>query len=446
MKKKVTITIIILGLVYLAGIAVFSFRAFPQTEVNGNNMGFQDVTTVFQRDYSDYALEVIGREENSMTLTAKEISYSATPKADVALKQNPLVWPVGVFKTHVYTVAYDVKYDEDQLDAALQKSPLVQKARSPQNAKIEKVGQIFEIIPEDHGTTLDMEIAKKLLLDAFSAAEESIDLEPAYQNATILRDDLELNKNLAWMNKIITLKYTFTFGEAVESLEGDALIAMFDPSDSGFVLNAQRLRDFIRNLAVQYDTWNTERTFTTSGGDQIITGHGGMYGWQMNVDKTRDNLVSMIESTESGDVEIVWNHKAQAWGENDIGNSYIEVSIRRQKMWLYKDGQKVVETDVVTGRDTESRRTPTGLFKVWSRETDRYLSGNNAQSGSYRSHVDWWMPINYADVGIHNATWRNNFGGTIYKSDGSHGCINTPTDAMKQIFEKSFVGMPVIVY
>lgn len=446
MKKKLTITAVILGVLYLAGAAVFSFRTFPRTEVNGHAAGFQDVTRVFQRDYSEFVLEVQGREENAMTLAAKDIHYAQTPKGDVALKQNPWLWPLGFFKTDAYTIAYDISYDAAKLDAAFQKSTLVQKARPPKNAEIEKVGQAFEIIPEDHGTTLDLDKAKDMVLEAISAYEETLDLEAAYLNASILKDDAKLNENLAWMNKIAPLKYDFVFGDQVESLEADALLAMFDEGDSGYVLNAQRLRDYVRDLAIKYDTWNTERTFTTTGGSQITTGQGAMYGWQMNVDKTRDKLVTMLEATTSGPVEIEWNHKAQAWTPNDIGTSYIEISISQQKMWMYRDGQKVVETDVVTGTDTESRRTPTGLFKVWSRETDRYLSGNNAQSGSYRSHVDWWMPVNYADVGIHNATWRNSFGGTIYKSSGSHGCINTPTDAMKIVFEKSFVGMPVIIY
>lgn len=446
MKKKLTITAILLALLYLVGAAVFSFRTFPRTEVNGQDAGFQDVTTVFQRDYSAFVLEAKGREENAMTLAAKDINYSETPKGDVALKQNPWAWPIGIIKTDAYTVAYDVQYDEAKLDAAFQKSTLVQKARPPKNAEIEKVGEVFEIVPEDHGTTLDQDRAKKMVLEAISTKEDNLDLEEAYLNATVLSDDSKLNENLAWMNKIAPLKYEFVFGDQREVLEGDALIAMFDEGETGYVLNAQRLRDYVRNLAVKYDTWNTQRTFTTTGGSQITTGHGAMYGWQMNVDKTRDKLVAMLEETTSGEVQIEWNHKAQAWAPNDIGNSYIEISINQQKMWMYKDGQKIVETDVVTGTDNESRRTPTGLFKVWSRETDRYLSGNNAQSGSYRSHVDWWMPVNYADIGIHNATWRNSFGGSIYKSSGSHGCINTPTDAMKKVFQNSFVGMPVIIY
>ena len=33
---------------------------------------------------------------------------------------------------------------------------------------------------------------------------------------------------------------------------------------------------------------------------------------------------------------------------------------------------------------------------------------------------------NLYNIGIHDASWRDTFGGTIYKTSGSHGCINVP--------------------
>ena len=56
------------------------------------------------------------------------------------------------------------------------------------------------------------------------------------------------------------------------------------------------------------------------------------------------------------------------------------------------------------------------------------------------------MPFN-GGVGIHDLASRgNNFGGDIYMTNGSHGCINTPLDAAKKIYDTVSVGTPVIVY
>ncbi len=63
----------------------------------------------------------------------------------------------------------------------------------------------------------------------------------------------------------------------------------------------------------------------------------------------------------------------------------------------------------------------------------------------YNSEVSFWLPFN-GDVGIHDASWRSEFGGSIYKTRGSHGCVNTPYSAMKTIYENVKIGYPVVVY
>ena len=64
----------------------------------------------------------------------------------------------------------------------------------------------------------------------------------------------------------------------------------------------------------------------------------------------------------------------------------------------------------------------------------------------YESDVTYFMPFAY-NVGIHDASWRNGrFGGNIYKSSGSHGCINAPLEVVEKMYGKVEVGTPVIAY
>jgi hypothetical protein len=55
------------------------------------------------------------------------------------------------------------------------------------------------------------------------------------------------------------------------------------------------------------------------------------------------------------------------------------------------------------------------------------------------------MPI-YKNIGIHDGSWRSEFGGQIYRTSGFHECINTPYNVVKIIFEKIDIGTPVILY
>ena len=64
---------------------------------------------------------------------------------------------------------------------------------------------------------------------------------------------------------------------------------------------------------------------------------------------------------------------------------------------------------------------------------------------NYRSHVNYWMPI-VGHIGIHDADWRNEFGGEIYKTSGSHGCINVPPENMPELFAAVQTGTKVIVH
>ncbi len=47
--------------------------------------------------------------------------------------------------------------------------------------------------------------------------------------------------------------------------------------------------------------------------------------------------------------------------------------------------------------------------------------------------------------GIHDASWRKKFGGKIYQTNGSHGCVNVPTSSAEKLFSMVEVGTPVYI-
>jgi lipoprotein-anchoring transpeptidase ErfK/SrfK len=49
-------------------------------------------------------------------------------------------------------------------------------------------------------------------------------------------------------------------------------------------------------------------------------------------------------------------------------------------------------------------------------------------------------------MGIHDASWRRDFGSQNYKWTGSHGCVNTPVDLMPKLYEWSEIGTRVLVF
>lgn len=100
----------------------------------------------------------------------------------------------------------------------------------------------------------------------------------------------------------------------------------------------------------------------------------------------------------------------------------------------------VVESDFVSGNERRGDSTPAGAYSLTYKQRNAVLKGAN-----YASPVAFWMPFN-GNIGMHDATWRGSFGGSIYKTNGSHGCINLPPAVAMKIFENIEKGMPVLCY
>ena len=156
--------------------------------------------------------------------------------------------------------------------------------------------------------------------------------------------------------------------------------------------------------------------------------------------KTVDELIKYIEAGESKTIESVYSYKALIRDEDDIGNSYIEIDLNNQMVYVYIDGELKIETPTVTGNVTKGHATPTGVDPVNYKQRNAVLRGPG-----YASPVKYWMPFN-GGIGLHDADWRTSFGGDIYKTNGSHGCINLPPSIAGQVYDLVYPGMPVVVY
>ena len=121
----------------------------------------------------------------------------------------------------------------------------------------------------------------------------------------------------------------------------------------------------------------------------------------------------------------------------------IFVNIPNQKVTLIKDNKIIAESKCVTGTENKSE-TPCGAFKVTEMKKNKTLRGQNYDGSWYAKPVDYWLRF-YNGCGFHDAKWRASFGGTIYKTSGSYGCVNLPHAFAKTLYENSYVGMPVYI-
>lgn len=121
-------------------------------------------------------------------------------------------------------------------------------------------------------------------------------------------------------------------------------------------------------------------------------------------------------------------------------DTYVDVDIANQTMNYYKDGEVVLSSSCVTGNPNEGNSTPKGKFVVRTKIPGKYLVGP-----TWNVWVDRWMRFT-GNCGLHDASWRSKFGGNIYKSDGSHGCVNLPSDVAYSLYDMIDIGTAVIVH
>lgn len=118
-----------------------------------------------------------------------------------------------------------------------------------------------------------------------------------------------------------------------------------------------------------------------------------------------------------------------------LGDKYVIIDISSQNLKVYVEDELVIDTPVVTGKDS----TPTycGIFYVFKRERKVYWK-------EFDVTVDYGLDFNRG-IWIHDASWRKKFGGNIYHKDGSHGCVNVPKKVMPKVYDEVEMGTPVLV-
>ena len=123
----------------------------------------------------------------------------------------------------------------------------------------------------------------------------------------------------------------------------------------------------------------------------------------------------------------------------------MEISISDQHLWCYKDYKLVTDTDVVTGNISKGNGTPKG--SVWAIDAKKSPAVlGTIETMGYSSPVTYWMPY-CGNVGMHDADgWRHEYGGKIYKTNGSHGCVNMPKAAARIVYNTLEIGSAVVVY
>lgn len=244
------------------------------------------------------------------------------------------------------------------------------------------------------------------------------------------------------ISRYCSARVEYQFGGNREILDGNTIVEwiLYDESTGTISLDGKKIEDYVAGLAEKYDTYQKPRRFQTSAGD-TVTVNGGSYGWLLDQKQEAYVLEHLIRSGARRQRTPKFAHTAAGWSHSDLGDTYVEIDLTNQQVWLYVDGVQEVASSCVSGTLTDSGRiTPEGTYTISYIQSPAVLTGPD-----WNSPVSYWMPFN-GGIGLHDASWRSSFGGDIYRYSGSHGCINLPYQAAERIYSYAYSGMPVICY
>lgn len=444
------------------GAGVYHFRdRFPfHTSYRGRDVSCQTLDILGAIDEEAAGARTItvnGRGGASVTYALDEwLDYTETGRTPPGgFLPSPWQWPRSLREATVLPADVERSYDETRVNALLRDVEALHgdDAARPENAYVYRVGYHYYIEPEVEGSSFRVNTLRTLLREAvadFIRSEEqslTVDLDSAgaYLPPRVRSDDAALMLERDNLDAIRGQTITIDLTGRTEELTAEDIMAFHTFDEDGRVgpLDTDLVYGYVAGLKETYDTYERSVPFVNSRGETVYVGTWrDTYGFQMDLDATYEVVLEALTDHLSGTVEPVWTHKANGRSEtgSDLGDTYIEVSVRDQYLWAYKDGECVLTTNVVTGNRGD-HDTPLGEFYIMYMQRDATLVGDD-----YESHVDYWMPITMSGVGLHDASWRSNYGGSIYQGNGSHGCINLPNWAARELFWSFSSGTPVVIW
>ena len=424
----------------------------PGTIVDGMDVTGKtaaEVEDAIMEQLKGYKLTINGREDLSESITGEEVGLYAEfddTLAKAIAAQKPMEWGKYRFGKSVNEVNTDalIRYNDEMLGEAVDSLSCMDKEnmREPQDAKIsDYTSGGYTIIKEDEGTELLEDKVKEAVAAAGMSLAESVDLEEqgCYVSPSITSEDEALKTACETMNKYVGARITYQFGDKSETLSGDEIHNWLTVNGTSVRINEGKATEYVKKLAASYDTAYKAKSLKTSYGKTVsIT--GGSYGYKINQAKEAATLVSLIKNGEQTSREPEYSQKGASRTGNDYGNTYVEINLTAQHLYFYVKGKLVVQSDFVSGNAAKGWSTPAGAYSITYKQRNATLKGQG-----YATPVSYWMPFN-GGIGLHDANWRKTFGGTIYKTNGSHGCVNLPPAVAKTIYENISAGDPVLCY
>lgn len=424
---------------YVGGIFYYSDKFLPNTYIDGtevSSLTAQAADEKYKQEHYNVPI-TLSVKDNTFAVTDEYIDWSTFKGSQELINQLSFT-DIG------FALKNRTDYAMAVGDVPLGTAEKILKAWTiftnvnavkSQNAYVEYNNNGWVIVPEVQGTEINLENAKNIIRQIILFDRENEDLsnfDGFYIEAEIKQDDERIVSFRNRLDRATNKNITYSFnGEKYEITQKD-LVPYTDFSNTAFtyIVNYDAFADeFVNNLASKVNTQGITRKFKTTLGD-FVDIDGGNWGWSLDTKKTKELLLNQLtdENISVAEGKLEWIQTASENDGTDI-RDYVEIDLSNQRLYMYKDNELLVATDITSGNPTHGNGTPGGIYHLSYKTRNTRLKGP-----TWNVAVKYWMPFN-GGIGMHDASWRTDFGGDWYKINGSHGCVNMPTEAAKIVYD-----------
>lgn len=455
-KKRIIVLssiLAILVIAYIVGVVYYGKHFSNNTYLNGydiSNMTVDEVEAMLHQNVLDvYSMDVVFKNGVETISVGDGNMYvvPSTPIATIKTQQNPFMWLFNINAKTEFEVSYSPHYDEEVMTAYIDTFDAMKTENmTPSEDAYVKFQEGEAVIIDDiTGTIVDRDLVISSIMEALDSYEKTVNIDEkgCYVPADIRSDSPSILTAYDNATEYLSIEASYEFCEDYTyTLTPEELASMAYIGDDGQVkISKTNAKLFIDKFAERFSTVQEDRKFKTHNGDLILVEGGKWYGWIINAEEEFLEFYDLIVTKKSFTKEPVCDRRGYSYSElNDIGDTYIEIDLTQQHVYVYIDGYLETHSRCVTGDINSGHKTPGGVYSITYMALDVVLTG-----ADYESPVTFWMPFN-GGIGLHDATWRASFDDDTYTYDGSHGCINLPWENARDIFYMVESGMPVICY
>ena len=438
---------------------------FKNTTIDGydvSEMTPDEVVPILKNAFTAASVSLKEGDKEEAVWSLEDLGYTVDETAlkaaaNEAMEKQKSSIPVlidSMMNGNAFEIEVPFLKNAGALTSAVTVSALADERIANKNAEMtyDPESKTYSIIPEIQGTQLndaDIQHLVQLAVDDViggTTPEEDITVQipqEMYLVPDVLSTDAELNMKVNTYNAYDKAVITYVFGEEKETIDWDTISNWIVFENGEGYLSEEKLREYVMTLGQKYNTIYYNRSFNTRVGTTIQFGETeNIYGYLIDEEGEYQQLLADIQGNSETEREPVYAYTGIDRSGTDDMRTYVEVNISMQHLWFYKEHALVIEGDVVTGCVAKKTETQTGIYPIAYKESPATLIPSNETNGT---PVTYWMPF-YDGQGLHDANWRQAFGGQIYQTSGSHGCVNMPYYLAETIFNQAPTGTPVVLY